>query len=173
MKNNTLQTDRLTLTPVEPSMLAELRDLFANPAVRRYLLDDQIVDEDWVADVIATSQQQFIESGYGLWVIQRIGYRPIMGVCGYFTFERLQLLYALLPDYWEQGFATESARAVVDYGFRRGAMTEIIAAADMLNTNSFWVMRRLGMTPWKIVKGVLYYRLTKPQNNFTWNELTV
>lgn len=158
-QSHTMQTARLTLTPVEPSMLAELHNLFTNPAVRRYLLDDDIVDVNWVADGIATSQQQFLQTNYGLWTVQRAGYRPILGVCGYFMFNQMQLLYALRPEYWRQGFATEAARAVVDYGFYRAGLTEIVAAADLLNVASFDVMTRLDMTYWKAEKGLIYFRL--------------
>ncbi|AQG80478.1 hypothetical protein AWR27_14795 [Spirosoma montaniterrae] len=154
-------------------MLAELHDLFTNPSVRRYLLDDQCVAPEWTADVIATSQQQFVESNYGLWAVQQAGYRPIIGVCGYFTFDQLQLLYALLPNYWGQGFATEAARAVIDYGFHRTNLTEIVAAADLLNTASFGVMERLGMTYQQAKGGVIYYQLPKSQPHSLWNELTV
>lgn len=154
-----LQTDRLTLTPIESSMLAELHTLFTSPSVRRYLLDDEIVEPDWVEDVITTSQQQFEEGGYGLWAIQQTGKSTIIGVCGYFIFSQLQLLYALLPAYWGKGYATEAARAVISYGFEQVGMTEIVAAADKPNATSFDVMERLGMTYWKTEETIVYYRL--------------
>lgn len=153
-----LHTPRLTLTPLEPSMLPELHDLFTNPTVRRYLLDNRVVDVSWVADVVASSRQQFTESGYGLWAVQRAGYQPLIGVCGYAVLGRLQLLYALLPTYQGQGIATEAARAVVDYGFGQAGLTEIVAAADAPNLPSFGVMERLGMTYWKTENGVVYYQ---------------
>lgn len=155
----TLQTTRLTLIPVEPSMLTELHDLFTNASVWRYLMDDRIVGSDWVEDVITTSQRQFEEAGYGLWAIRRTGDSVIIGICGYVVLDQLQLLYALLPDYWGQGIATEAARAVVDYGFGEAGMTEIVAAADAPNTASFGVMLRLGMSYWKTEEGIPYYRL--------------
>lgn len=163
MTANILQTARLTLTPIEPGMLAELHALFINPSVRRYLLDDQCVTNQWTADIVATSQRQFGEAGYGLWAIRRAGYRPIIGVCGYAVFDQLQLLYALLPEYWGQGFATEAARAVVDYSFTAAGMTAIVAAADLLNTASFGVMERLGMTYQQSKDGMIYYQLQNEQ----------
>lgn len=154
-----LQTDRLTLTPVEPSMLAELHHLFTNASVRRYLMDDKIVEPDWVEDVIATSRRQFGETNYGLWAVRQMGRPAIVGICGYAVFGQLQLLYALLPTYCGRGFAAEAARAVVDYGFEEAGMTEIVAAADAPNIASFGVMKRLGMAYWKTEDDSLYYRL--------------
>ena len=55
MKCHNLQTDRLTLTPFAPAMLWELRRIFTDADVRRYLMDDKVVPLEWVADAIATS----------------------------------------------------------------------------------------------------------------------
>ena len=41
----TLQTDRLTLTPFAEADQPQLHALFTDPDVRRYLLDDMIVEE--------------------------------------------------------------------------------------------------------------------------------
>lgn len=154
-----LQTARLTLTPVEPSMLTALHNLFINPSVRRYLLNDKVVGPDWVEDIITTSQRQFDETGYGLWAIQKTGHSALIGICGYAVFEQLQLLYALLPEYRGLGIATEAARAVVNYGFHEAGLTEIVAAADVPNMASFGVMKRLGMTYWKTDNDLLSYQL--------------
>lgn len=159
MTTTDLRTSRLTLTPVEAAQRAELHALFTDPAVRRYLMDDQVVGIDWIDDVIATSQRQFAEAGYGLWAVRENDRTPIIGVCGYVVFSQLQLLYAFRPDCWGRGYATEAGRAVVDYGFAEAGMTGIVAAADESNTASFGVMQRLGLTYWKEETGLVYYRL--------------
>ena len=159
--NCTRQTDRLTLIPVQPAMLTELHSLFTDASVRRYLLDDALVEPDWVTGVITASQNQFADNNYGLWAVYLTGQTPIIGVCGYIVLAELQLIYALLPAYWGQGYATEASRVVVDYGFQKAGMAEIIAAADEPNLNSFGVMQRLGMTYWKTEDGIAYYRLQR------------
>jgi ribosomal-protein-alanine N-acetyltransferase len=157
-----LTTNRLALRPVDPTLRDGLHALFADPAVRRYLLDDQLIDLDWIDEVIATSQRQFAENRYGLWAVYLRNSPVLIGACGYAVFDQLQLLYALRPAYWKQGFATEAARAVVGYGFQEAGLTEIVAAADLPNTASFGVMERLGMKPWKTGNDLAHYRLPKP-----------
>jgi len=49
------------------------------------------------------------------------------------------------PDSWGQGLATESARAVVTWGFEHG-LDEILAVVRPGNDPSMAVCRRLGMT---------------------------
>lgn len=50
------------------------------------------------------------------------------------------------PDAWGHGYATESARGAVDWGFRRG-LGEVLAVVRPGNTASTAVCLRLGMEP--------------------------
>lgn len=158
----TLQTDRLTLTPFASADLPELHGLFTDPDVRRYLMDDMVVEEDWMADVIDRSIVMFQDLNYGLWAARETGQRPIIGFCGYWRFEHLkhplQLMYGLLPGFWGKGLATEAARTMIDYGFQTVGFTEIIAATDVPNRASVRVMERLGMTHLETADATVYYR---------------
>ena len=159
-----LQTERLTLTPVAEADRPELHVLFINPDVKRYLLDDLIMEETWTADVIEGSGVMFRDLGYGLWTVREIGQRPIIGFCGYWRFEHLpyplQLIYGLLPAWWGRGLATEAARAMLRYGLELGKFTEIIAATDVPNRASVRVMERLGMTHLMTTDATVYYRIS-------------
>lgn len=162
MTSFTLQTNRLTLTPFAQADLPELHALFTNPDVRRYLLDDLIVEWDWTVDVVEKSATMFRDLGYGLWAVRETGQRPIIGFCGYWRFEHLphplQLIYGLLPAWWGGGLATEAARTVMDYGFQTIGFTGIIAATDPPNQASVRVMERLGMVHLKTADATVYYR---------------
>lgn len=161
----TLQTDRLSLTPFAQADLPELHALFTDPSVRRYLMDDLIVDETWMVDVADRSVAMFQDLNYGLWAVRETGQRPIIGFCGYWRFGQLtpplQLIYGLLPAWWGQGLATEAAHTVIDYGFQTINFTEIIAATDAPNRASVRVMERLGMAHLKTDNTTVYYRLIR------------
>lgn len=159
----TIQTERLTLTPFASADLPELHDLFTDPDVRRYLMDDLVVEETWMVDVIDRSVAMFRDLGYGLWAVRETGQRPIIGFGGYWRFEHLkhplQLMYGLLPAWWNRGLATEAARVLLDYGFATVGFTGIIAATDPPNQASVRVMERLGMTYVETDNATVYYRL--------------
>ena len=161
----TLQTDRLTLTPFAKADQAELHALFTDPDVRRYLMDDMIVEETWTTDVVEKSIAMFQDLGYGLWAVRETGQRPVIGFCGYWRFEHLkhplQLMYGLLPAWWGRGLATEAARAGLNYGFDTVGFTEIIAATDPPNLASVRVMERLGMTHLETDDATVYYRTSR------------
>ena len=56
------------------------------------------------------------------------------------------LYYAFDPAYWRQGYATETARALIDYVFNTMNMQRVVATTDFDNFGSQGVMRKLGMT---------------------------
>lgn len=53
--------------------------------------------------------------------------------------------YELSPDYWGQGYATEAARAVVEFGFTKLKVHRIWANCVADNTRSRRVLEKLGM----------------------------
>jgi RimJ/RimL family protein N-acetyltransferase len=74
------------------------------------------------------------------------------------------LFYAIMPTLQGQGYATEAARALVDYAFQHLRLKRIIATTTYENAASMGVMRKLGMRlernpysepPWLQVVGVL------------------
>jgi ribosomal-protein-alanine N-acetyltransferase len=56
------------------------------------------------------------------------------------------LFWALFPDHWGKGYATEAARAMVSYAFDELELARIVATTENDNERSIAVMKRLGMT---------------------------
>lgn len=78
------------------------------------------------------------------------------------------LFYALSPAHQRRGYATEAARAMIDYAFTRLRLKRIVATTTRDNVASIAVMRRVGMRivenphadpPWLQVVGVLEHRV--------------
>ncbi len=63
---------------------------------------------------------------------------------GYYTTE-FGLFYAIDPEYQRQGYATEAARAMLEYAFKQLHVRRVIAMTDYANLASQNVMRKLGM----------------------------
>ena len=99
--------------------------------------------------------------GYGRWSVilkENNGRLPdqfgqeLLGWCGLKFQEDTKLIdlgYRFFKKYWNKGYATESARACVEYGFQKLGMTEIMARAAKENIASIEVMKKVGMTYWK------------------------
>jgi len=56
------------------------------------------------------------------------------------------LFWALFPEHWGKGYATEAARAMVSYAFDGLELGRIVATTENDNVRSIAVMKRLGMT---------------------------
>ena len=81
-----------------------------------------------------------------------------------YTSPEVGLYYAVSPTYQRQGYATEAARALIDYAFTQLKLRRIVATTTYDNDASMEVMRRLGMhvernpypdPPWLQVVGIL------------------
>ncbi len=165
-----IETPRLRLRPYRPADTGALHRLWTNPAVRRYLLDDELVSLAWAEEEVARSAESFADHGYGSFVFVPRGEdeEKIIGFGGFRHFfepPELQLLYGLHPDYWGRGLATEAARALVRFGFETCGFDRIVAAADVPNTASFGVMERCGLAFVQRVQregqALLYYTLAR------------
>lgn len=54
--------------------------------------------------------------------------------------------WAINPEFQSQGFATEAARALIDFGFNKLNLSVIYASCDSRNVASYRVMQKVGMT---------------------------
>ena len=125
-----------------------------------------------VTETIGESVADFAARGYGIWLIELgsgaalAGSAPLVGTAGLRPLEEsgLEIFYSLAPGAWGRGYATEAARAVVEYGLGPLGLPEVLAEVDEGNIASVAVVKRLGMTPYAVVPGVLgpmtRYRIT-------------
>ena len=152
-----LSTERLVLRPVTADDHAALLAHWTLPDVRRFLFDGAAVSAAEVAATIEESVRDFAASGYGIWVVESGSRTGLVGTAGLRPLEEsgLEIFYSLAPGAWGQGYATEAARAVVDYGLGALGLPEVLAEVDEGNTASVAVVKRLGMTPFAVVPGVL------------------
>lgn len=163
-----IETQRLRMRPYAPEDVDWLHRLWTAPAVRRYLLDDEIVARAFVENEVEQTRALFDEQGFGQCIIEWKHNDARIGFCGYrFFFEppELQLIYGIDPAYWGQGFASEAARAMIRYGFETCGFDTILASADLPNTASFRVMENAGMGFYKqvLINGAdtVYYMISR------------
>jgi [ribosomal protein S5]-alanine N-acetyltransferase len=158
-----LSTERLVLRPVTVGDHAALLAHWTQPDVRRFLFDGAALSAAEVAETIEESIGDFAARGFGVWLIElgsaarlvstaaglvgTAGLRPL-GDTG------LEIFYSLAPGAWGHGYATEAARAVVEYGLGPLGLPEVLAEVDEGNAASVAVVRRLGMTPYAVVPGL-------------------
>ena len=161
-----LSTERLVLRPVTADDHAAVLAHWTQPDVRRFLFDGAALSGVEVAETIDESIGDFAARGFGVWLIELGSAAGLIGTAGLRPLgsSGLEIFYSLAPGAWGHGYATEAARAVVEYGLGPLGLPEVLAEVDEGNAASVAVVRRLGMTPYAVVPGLLgpmtRYRIT-------------
>ena len=150
-----LETDRLYLRQWQASDFAIFAEINADPKVMEYfpkLLTPK------VSDIIANKCQQLIaDQGWGFWAVsvkddakksdRFIGFVGLNDTHADMSFApAVEIAWRLHKDYWGQGYATEAARAALNFAFDELVLDEVVSFTAVINKRSQLVMERLGMT---------------------------
>lgn len=87
--------------------------------------------------------------GYGQWAIEERASGRFIGRAGIINpaeWPGPEVGYLLGKDWWGHGFATEAARAAMDWGFGQVGFDDLISLIDPANAASVAVATRLGET---------------------------
>ena len=144
-----MKTDRLELREWRESDRDAWAVMNADPAVREFFPSVLTREEsDLAFDRIATG---LAENGWGLWAVALDG--EFLGFTGLAlqTFEAsftpaTEIGWRFAAHAWGHGYATEAARAVLEFAFSELGLPEIVSMTAVQNTPSRRVMERIGMT---------------------------
>jgi RimJ/RimL family protein N-acetyltransferase len=142
----TISTARLRLRPYELSDVAELTRLIGAREVAENLLRVPYPYREQDARNFILSIKEGAEASFA---ITLAGDQNLIGGLGLridSEHPRAELGYWLGTGFWGRGYATEGARAVVEYGFATLGLHRIYASAFRENTASAKVLQKLGMT---------------------------
>ena len=146
-----LETDRLILRDLEPTDAAGMFALDSDPAVHRYLGNKPLTNIQQSVEVIEMVRAQYRTIGIGRWAVVEKATGAFVGWTGLKRetelrkpMEYMDPGYRLRPPFWGKGYATEAAKACLQYGFEKLGLREINAAADVANAASNRVLIKLG-----------------------------
>jgi len=86
---------------------------------------------------------------FGRWAVINKSTEAFLGWCGLkYTpeLDEYDIGFRFFKKYWNQGFATESAKACLQLGFEKYQMTEIVGRAMTENIGSIKVLEKIGLT---------------------------
>lgn len=147
----TLTTPRLLLRAWRDSDREPFATLNADPRVMEFF--PSVLDRAASDATVERIEAHFAKHGFGLWAVELPGSAPFAGFVGLmipsftaaFT-PCVEIGWRLAREYWGHGYASEGARAVLDFGFDRLALDEIVSLTAVGNQRSRRVMERIGMT---------------------------
>ena len=111
------------------------------------------ITREQVETFIAKANQSQTNRGYALWAAELKATGDMMGFIGlqytdwkaHFT-PAVEIGWRLGSQYWGNGYATEGAKAALDFGFNQIGLSEIVSLTVPGNKRSIRVMEKIGMT---------------------------
>ena len=150
-----IETERLYLRQWQASDFVVFAAMNADPEVMKYF--PKLLSAT-VSDIIANKCQQLIEeNGWGFWALSLkegsdnndafIGFVGLNQTHAEMSFAPcVEIAWRLRKEFWGQGYATEAARASLDFAFSELALDEVVAFTAVINQRSQLLMKRIGMT---------------------------
>jgi RimJ/RimL family protein N-acetyltransferase len=143
-----LETERLILREWRAPDFEPLAQMLTDPDVMRYLGGPARSRGDaW--RTFSRAVGHWVLRGYGTWAVERKSDGALIGRIGLINPEGwpgLEVGWTLGRPYWGQGYATEAARASMNYGFLTQPVDRLISLIDPENKPSQEVAARLGET---------------------------
>lgn len=146
------ETERLKFRLLKPEDFDSWMGLFKAKNIAKYLdldihLSESELCEKWFDKVFHRYENDL----GGMNVLINKKTNKLVGQCGLLVqtveeIERLEVGYAILPEFWNQGFASESATKCKNYAFENQFADSLISTIHIDNLGSEKVALKNGMT---------------------------
>ena len=143
-----IESERLYIRPWEPADRPALTRFVNDPDMMRHISFGRAWEDERI-DALFMRQAGFLRD-YGCCVGAVVSKQTgeVMGVGGIQPQDKSKLYefaWWIWKDYWNRGFATEMAKAMVRHAFEVMRLPKVIAIADVPNKASIRVMEKIGM----------------------------
>lgn len=146
-----IETERLYLRSWQQKDLAPLIEMNQDPKVMTFF--PSILNMDQTKQFFHHIQKEFTEKGFGLYAVERKESNECIGFIGFhvadFTADFtpcIEISWRLKYSAWNQGYATEGAKACLQFGFTTLGFDTIYSFTAKVNKQSEHIMKKIGMT---------------------------
>lgn len=146
-----IKIQRLILRAFEDADAERLFLMDSNPDVVKYTGVAPAVSLGESEYIIRMIRQQYNEYGTGRWAVIEQQSGLFIGWCGLKYCREANghkdfydIGYRFLPEYWGKGYASEAARASLEYGFSVLNLKTIYADVHHENEASHYLLKKLG-----------------------------
>lgn len=145
-----IETERLLLRQWRDEDFEPFAALNADPITMEFFPSVLTTPE---SDAAAAGNRAHIEEhGWGLWAVEVVETGEFIGFTGLWTvpsdypfIPAVEVGWRLARAHWGRGYATEAARAAVEFGFGDLGLAEIVSMTAVANLRSRRVMEKLAM----------------------------
>ena len=153
---NILETERLVLRRLSVDDAEFILQLLNEPSFLRYIGDKGVRN---IADAVRYLETGPLASyerfGFGLYLVELKDSGIPIGMSGLLKRDSLpdvDIGFAFLPSFWSQGYAFESAAAVMTYGRDVLGLRRIVAITSLDNQASARLLEKVGLRFERLIK---------------------
>ena len=147
--NEKVITNRLIFRELNIHDIDDFYDLETNPLVRKYIPNMRNLSYSECKDSLKRHIDKYNDgTGIETWAVVLQDSRKFIGITGFRYLDELnkvEIGIRLLPEYWSNGYATETGKALIQYAFKRLGLKEIIAMALPENEKSIKSLENIGL----------------------------
>lgn len=145
-----IETERLILRKYLEEDILKLAAINEDEEVMEFF--PKLYDLTETQDFIVLQNEQIDEKGFGFFALEEKESAEFIGFVGLnqVSFEAdfapaVEIGWRIAADKWNLGYATEAAKAVLEFGFDKIGLEQIVAFSPKLNKKSQRVMEKVGM----------------------------
>ncbi len=146
---NVIETDRLILRHLTTEDAPFILTLMNEPSWLQFIGDNGVrTIEDACNYIVSGPVAMYARVGFGLYLTALKEDHTSIGICGLIkrdSLDDVDIGFAFLPQFWSQGYAYESASAVMAYGRQVLGLRCIVAVTSQDNERSAHLLEKLGL----------------------------
>ena len=163
-------TERMEFRPWRKQETAAMLSICEKEEVMRY------IDGPWsvkrVRGFIEEERARLVHDGVCRWAVWQKANDRLMGFCGFVRREEgLEIGWRFDPSFWRKGYGYEAARHLVDWAFENRDADLIFAKMHVLNTASYALAEKVGMTRTARVRVAEYDDFQYEISRDAWNAM--
>jgi len=146
-----IETPRLIIRPWKDSDIPEFVRMNQDPEVMEFFPSCSTPEE--TKSLVEFCKAHIVEHGFGPFAVEIKRTHEFIGFVGlsFPSFQApfmpaVEIGWRIAKQHWNQGYATEAARAVLHEAFERFNLKEVVSFTAMPNKKSMRIMDKIGMT---------------------------
>lgn len=151
-----IETERLLISEISVDDADFVNNLLNQPSFIKYIGDRNVRN---AVEARGYIESKFLESyrrfGFGMYLVELKKDQIPIGICGFVKRDALpdaDIGFAFLPEHCSQGYAVESAAAMMNHGKTVLGFKRILAITTKDNVSSAKLLRKIGFEFEKVLK---------------------
>jgi RimJ/RimL family protein N-acetyltransferase len=152
----------------------EFHEIYSNPNVTKTMGSGRVWEftVEQAEIYIERTNEAWNTQGYGIFAIEKIDTRKVIGMCGFMPFRKtdVELLYSIGEPYWGNGYTFEACEAALSFAKQHYDWKNLYAYAYPENVASIRIMQKLGF---EFVAAQEHYGIDMPVYELDFEAYTV